>query len=111
MSERISKLRARAFVLTSANTWYRIDLDPGVSRLKLQPRGTNDILVRFEVPPGTAPAAAPATTDADLATARAWTLAGDPGQLIEEELTGTGPRTIYAASGSAGAILEVLLGN
>lgn len=110
MNERITKLRARAFVLTNANTWYRIDLDANVSRLKVQPRGAHDILLRFDTPPGAAAAAATAVTEADLANASAWTLPRVAGQLIEDGLTGLSQRVVYCATADAGTIVEVLVG-
>ncbi len=110
MSERITRLQAQAFTLTDADTWYRIGIAAGVSRLKIQPRGDDDVLIRFDKPAGVDPADAEPVDDSTLAEAAAWTLAAVPGQLIEEDLTGAGERVVYCASSAAGAVVEVLTG-
>lgn len=107
MSEHVSKLSALAFTLTDANTWYRIDLPPGTSRVRVQPRGDTDVRVRFDRGAVATPAAAPAAADADAY----WSLTKEPGAYIDQKLTsGAGPRTLYCASPQAATVVEILIG-
>lgn len=101
-----SKLETRAYTLTAADTLYRIDLPPGTSRLHVQSRVKAQVIkLRFDTY-GAAPAMAPEVTGQNAY----WTLAGDPGQYVECKVTGGGPRTLYAESATAGAVIEILLG-
>ena len=99
----------RFYTLTNADTWYQINLPPGASRFRMQPRtSTVAIKVRFDLGDETAPAAAPSVASA----AQYHTMQNVPGQLIECELTSgsEAPRPVYVSSPTAGTVIEILVG-
>lgn len=105
----VTKLEARAYTLTSANTLYRIELPPGTARFRVQSRVKAEV-VKLRFNRGTQ-TSEPALAPEQGVAAQFWTLAGDPGQYIEFDVTTSkGPRLLYAESAAAGAVVEIVLG-